>query len=75
MGIGHLICKIRDEHALGISKVIIDGHLFQVTCPRCGAFALLTQTDIELGIIEALTQGGRYTNIERIALGNVIPDY
>ena len=65
--IGRLICKIRGKHALGEPKVVIDGYLFQVTCPRCGAFALLTQTDIENGIIEALTREGKYTNIERLA--------
>lgn len=65
--VGRLICKLRGKHALGVSKVIVEGCLFQVTCPRCGAFALLTQTDIENGIIQALTKEGRYTDIERIA--------
>ena len=65
--VGRIICRRRGVHALGVAKVVVEGYLFQVTCPCCGAFALLTQTDIEQGIIGALTKEGRYTDIRRVA--------
>jgi len=63
---GKTICEIEGKHAIGVVTSISDV-LFQITCPRCVAFALFTQTDLEKAIIDALTKEGRYTDIERIA--------
>ncbi|KKK60232.1 hypothetical protein LCGC14_3026400 [marine sediment metagenome] len=65
---GYSICEIEGEHAkYSVSETIIEGYLYQISCPRCGAFALLTQTDIEDAIIEALSQEGIYSDIECIS--------
>lgn len=59
------ICEIEGKHGLGICTYS-NGYVIQIQCPRCGAFAILTETDLENAIIETLTREGRYTDIERI---------
>lgn len=64
--VGSLVCRLRRRHANAVCTYS-NRYLVQLICPRCGAFALFTQSDLEKGIIEALTKGERYTNVERIA--------
>lgn len=65
--IGRLICKITEKHSPAIMEAVAGGALIQLTCPRCGEFAIITRAEMGEQIIEALTKEGRYTNIERIA--------
>jgi len=61
------ICEVEGTHANGIFTSVVGGVLFQLTCPRCSTFVLLTQTGLEEAIIDALAKEGKYTNVERIA--------
>ena len=60
-------CEVEGTHACGVLTSVVGNVLFQLTCPRCGEFVLMTQSDLEKAIVSALAKGGRYTNIERIA--------